>query len=269
MTSDPDARALAARIAGARVVPDHDPPRGMNAAVARGLAAVADGAGRGGAGAHGRPAPGPAPTTSTAILAAGARRALGAARPLPRRDRHQRDAAAPADRRWRPASAPTRSPATRAQAARRGLAVGDWSCRACALDIDTPARPHRPDGRRRAPAPTLEVCARAGDRRACSRPGAPSEALAAVGAARGGARGRPGGDARRRARGAEGVVPGDVVMVAQKVVSKAEGRIVSLAEVVAGPGRARARRGDRQGARAVRADPLREPRGSCASAARP
>ena len=29
--------------------------------------------------------------------------------------------------------------------------------------------------------------------------------------------------------GAEGVVPGDVVMVAQKVVSKAEGRIVSLA----------------------------------------
>ena len=34
--------------------------------------------------------------------------------------------------------------------------------------------------------------------------------------------------------GAEGVVPGDVVMVAQKVVSKAEGRIVSLAEVVVG-----------------------------------
>jgi len=37
-----------------------------------------------------------------------------------------------------------------------------------------------------------------------------------------------------RAR-AEGVVPGDVVMVAQKVVSKAEGRIVSLASVVPGP----------------------------------
>ena len=34
--------------------------------------------------------------------------------------------------------------------------------------------------------------------------------------------------------GAEGMVPGDVVMVAQKVVSKAEGRIVSLAEVVVG-----------------------------------
>ena len=41
VTSDPDARALAVRIAGARVVPDHDPPRGMNAAVSRGLAAVA------------------------------------------------------------------------------------------------------------------------------------------------------------------------------------------------------------------------------------
>lgn len=46
VTSDPDAVALAATLAGARVVPDHDPPRGMNAAVSRGLAAVAaDGAG--------------------------------------------------------------------------------------------------------------------------------------------------------------------------------------------------------------------------------
>jgi coenzyme F420-0:L-glutamate ligase/coenzyme F420-1:gamma-L-glutamate ligase len=34
---------------------------------------------------------------------------------------------------------------------------------------------------------------------------------------------------------AEGVVPGDVVMVAQKVVSKAEGRLVVLSEVAAGP----------------------------------
>lgn len=42
VTSDPDAAALARAIAGAQVVPDHDPPRGMNAAVARGLAAVAD-----------------------------------------------------------------------------------------------------------------------------------------------------------------------------------------------------------------------------------
>jgi 2-phospho-L-lactate guanylyltransferase len=41
VTSDPQARALAEGIAGARVVPDHDPPRGMNAAVVRGLEAVA------------------------------------------------------------------------------------------------------------------------------------------------------------------------------------------------------------------------------------
>ena len=34
---------------------------------------------------------------------------------------------------------------------------------------------------------------------------------------------------------AEGVVPGDVVMVAQKVVSKAEGRLVVLSEVDVGP----------------------------------
>ena len=46
VTSDPDAATLAETIAGARVVSDHDPPRGMNAAVSRGLAAVAaDGAG--------------------------------------------------------------------------------------------------------------------------------------------------------------------------------------------------------------------------------
>ena len=40
VTSDPDAAALARRVAGARIVPDHEPPRGMNAAVVRGLAAV-------------------------------------------------------------------------------------------------------------------------------------------------------------------------------------------------------------------------------------
>lgn len=42
VTSDADATALAGRLAGARVVPDHDPPRGMNAAVSRGLAAVTE-----------------------------------------------------------------------------------------------------------------------------------------------------------------------------------------------------------------------------------
>lgn len=41
VTSDPEAREMAGRIADAAVVPDHDPPRGMNAAVVRGLEAVA------------------------------------------------------------------------------------------------------------------------------------------------------------------------------------------------------------------------------------
>lgn len=42
VTSDPDATVLARELADAQVVPDHDPPRGMNAAVTRGLVAVAD-----------------------------------------------------------------------------------------------------------------------------------------------------------------------------------------------------------------------------------
>lgn len=37
VTSDPDVAALARRLAGAEVIADHDPPRGMNGAVARGL----------------------------------------------------------------------------------------------------------------------------------------------------------------------------------------------------------------------------------------
>lgn len=41
VTSDPQAGALARALAGARVIPDHDPPQGMNGAVARGLSALA------------------------------------------------------------------------------------------------------------------------------------------------------------------------------------------------------------------------------------
>jgi 2-phospho-L-lactate guanylyltransferase len=39
VTSDPRARAVAESV-GARTVPDHDPPQGINAAVARGIAAL-------------------------------------------------------------------------------------------------------------------------------------------------------------------------------------------------------------------------------------
>lgn len=37
VTSDPEVAARARRLAGARVIADHDPPQGMNGAVARGL----------------------------------------------------------------------------------------------------------------------------------------------------------------------------------------------------------------------------------------
>jgi 2-phospho-L-lactate/phosphoenolpyruvate guanylyltransferase len=41
VTSDPEVAALARELAGAEVIADHEPPRGMNGAVARGLEAVA------------------------------------------------------------------------------------------------------------------------------------------------------------------------------------------------------------------------------------
>jgi 2-phospho-L-lactate guanylyltransferase len=42
VTSDSEAAELARARAGARVIPDHHPPRGMNGAVGRGLGALAD-----------------------------------------------------------------------------------------------------------------------------------------------------------------------------------------------------------------------------------
>jgi 2-phospho-L-lactate guanylyltransferase len=42
VTSDPDVAALARHLAGAEVIADHDPPRGMNGAVERGLGALAE-----------------------------------------------------------------------------------------------------------------------------------------------------------------------------------------------------------------------------------
>jgi 2-phospho-L-lactate/phosphoenolpyruvate guanylyltransferase len=42
VTSDPEVAALGREVAGAEVIPDHDPPRGMNGAVARGLGALAE-----------------------------------------------------------------------------------------------------------------------------------------------------------------------------------------------------------------------------------
>jgi 2-phospho-L-lactate guanylyltransferase len=70
VTSEPRAAELARALAGARVVPDHDPPRGMNGAVARGLAALAD-AGVGAALVLTADLPLAGPDDLAAILAAG------------------------------------------------------------------------------------------------------------------------------------------------------------------------------------------------------
>ena len=136
VSSDPDAAALAARVAGARVVPDHDPPRGMNAAVARGLVAVAA---EGAAGALVLTADLPLtrPEDLAAIIAAAP--AAPSAVLVPSRDGTGTNAmllCPPA------ALAPRLGPDSlarhRAQAARRGLATASLTLPRLGLDIDTP-----------------------------------------------------------------------------------------------------------------------------------
>ena len=220
VTSDPDATVLAEGIAGARVVPDHAPPRGMNAAVVRGLAAVA-GQGAEGALVLTADLPLARPDDIAAILGhplEGPSALLGA---LGRRHRNERDAAAPSGAPCARASARTPSPAT---APRRFGVVSrsrPWSGRRLALDIDTPARPDHADGQWMRPARPSRS-APASRWACCWAPGARSEDLAAVGAARGRAGDDLGAMLATRAR-AEGVVPGDILIVAHKVVSKAEG----------------------------------------------
>lgn len=157
VTSDPDAAALGAAIAGARVVPDHDPPRGMNAAVARGLVAVA---------AHRADAalvltadlPLARPEDIAAIIAAGP--ATPSALLVPSADGTGTNAML-----LRPpaALAPRLGPDSYArhsvQAARRGLPVTRLDLPRLALDIDTPADLTALVGIGAACA-TLEVCAR-------------------------------------------------------------------------------------------------------------
>ena len=157
VTSDPDAAALGAAIAGARVVPDHDPPRGMNAAVARGLVAVAA--------EHADAAlvltadlPLARPEDIAAIIAAGP--ATPSALLVPSADGTGTNAML-----LRPpaALAPRLGPDSYArhtvQAARRGLPVTRLELPRLALDIDTPADLTTLVGTGTACA-TLEVCGR-------------------------------------------------------------------------------------------------------------
>ena len=136
VTSDPEARAMAERIAAARVVPDHDPPRGMNAAVVRGLEAVAA-AGAGAALVLTADLPLARADDLRAVLAA----AGGAAGATLVPSRHGTGTNAML---LRPPAALTPrlgvDSLTRhlAQAARRGVPVTRCERPALALDIDTP-----------------------------------------------------------------------------------------------------------------------------------
>jgi 2-phospho-L-lactate guanylyltransferase len=157
VTSDPDAAALGAAIAGARVVPDHDPPRGMNAAVARGLVAVAGG-GADAALVLTADLPLARPDDIAAILAAGP--ADPSALLVPSADGTGTNAML-----LRPpaALAPRLGPDSyarhTAQAVRRRLPVTRLELPRLALDIDTPADLTALVGVGGACA-TLEVCAR-------------------------------------------------------------------------------------------------------------
>lgn len=157
VTSDPDASALARALAGAAVVPDHDPPRGMNAAVARGLVAVAaDGAAA--ALVMTADLPLARPDDIDAVVAAapdGPSAVL-----VPSADGTGTNAmllSPPA------ALAPRLGPDSyarhAAQAARRGVVVRRLELPRLALDIDTPADLAALMGTGTACA-TLEVCAR-------------------------------------------------------------------------------------------------------------
>ncbi len=137
VTSDPVAAGLGRAIARARVVPDHDPPRGMNAAVARGLAAVAD-AGAGAALVLTADLPLARPEDIAAIVAAAP--PAPAALLVPSADGTGTNAML-----LRPPGVldPRLGPDSYArhlaQAARRGLVSARLDLPRIALDIDTPA----------------------------------------------------------------------------------------------------------------------------------
>ena len=157
VTSDPDAATLAGAIAGARVVPDHDPPRGMNAAVARGLAAVAaDGAGA--ALVLTADLPLLDPDDIDAVVAAGASEASALIVPS-----HEGTGTNAMLLRPPQALAPRLGPDSLArhtdQARRRGLALSRLERPRVGLDIDTPADVAVLMSRG-GDCATLEVCAR-------------------------------------------------------------------------------------------------------------
>jgi 2-phospho-L-lactate guanylyltransferase len=136
VTSDPEVAAQARRLAGAEVIADHDPPRGMNGAVARGLD-WAEEAGAGAALVLTADLPLIRPDDVAAVLAAA--RPGPSAVLVPSHDGTGTNAML-----LRPprAIAPRLGPRSLArhlaQAARRGVAVERLERPRVALDIDTP-----------------------------------------------------------------------------------------------------------------------------------
>ena len=237
VTADPEAGARAAA-RGARIIPDHDPPRGMNAAVEIGLAEAA----RSGAEAA------LVLTADLPLASAGEiEAALAAAGPpgsvllVPSRDGTGTNAMLlRPPTAMRPALGPDSLARHLARARRGGPA---W--RSPGSSRASPSTSTSPPTSLALMASGVPCATRtAFERASAARRGRerplrlwPLSALPEV---------RPGDDlagmlAERAA--AEGVVPGDVVMVAQKVVSKAEGRIVELAGVRPGARRPGPRRG--------------------------
>ena len=167
-------------------------------------------------------------------------------RPRPARHRDQRACARPR----RPVRAAVR-PGLAGAPHRAGDAAGSpmrsFGCRRWTLDVDTPRGPRRARGRARA-LPTDARAAQRAQRRSPARRGMTCRLVAE--AVAGAARGRAGRRSRRadRPRPGTGIAGGDVVVVSQKVVSKAEGRLVRLADVTALTTGARAGGAARQGA---------------------
>jgi 2-phospho-L-lactate guanylyltransferase len=159
VTSDPQARAMAEAIAGARVTPDHQPPRGMNAAVVRGLEAVAA-AGAGGALVLTADLPLARPEDLDAVLAAAPPGPSVTIAP-------SRDGTGTNAMLLRPPAALTPRLGVDslarhlAQAARRGVAVARVDLPNLALDIDTP-RDLAELVARGGTGATLDACARLG-----------------------------------------------------------------------------------------------------------
>lgn len=163
VTSDPQARAMAAAIAGARVTSDHGPPRGMNAAVVRGLEAVAA-AGADAALVLTADLPLARPEDLDAVLAAAPPGPSATLAP-------SRDGTGTNAMLLRPPAALTPRLGVDslarhlAQAARRGVAVARVDLPNLALDIDTPrdlAELMAGPGARGGRGATLEACARLG-----------------------------------------------------------------------------------------------------------